>query len=135
MKIRTPEAKIVGTGMLKDWRLLFRGCATIQKKRGFKTPVLVWEISERDEKNLDKYEGFPVVYEKRDLTLSVTGLDGRDLGNLTAMAYIMTPETVKVRSKAPVPFYEYFNLIDYGYRLFRFDKRILEAALEESVQL
>lgn len=135
MSIRTPEAKIIGTGVLKGWRLLFRKYATIQKCCGFETPVLVWEISDRDEKRLDKYEGFPVMYEKRDLTLPVFALNGKSLGDLTAMVYIMTPEAVKERSKAPVPFCEYFNLIDYGYRLFRFDKRILEAALEESVQL
>ena len=46
MKTRTPDAKIIGTGMLKGWRLLFRQFATIIEERDFETPVLVWEISE-----------------------------------------------------------------------------------------
>lgn len=134
MAFRAPEAKIIGTGMLKGWRLLFREFATIQEKRKFKTPVLVWEISKNDEKKLDKYEGFPVMYSKKDFTLPVTALNGTDLGELKAMAYVMTPDFVNARNKCAVPFCEYFNLIDYGYKIFRFDQSILETALEESVQ-
>ena len=74
------------------------------------------------------------MYEKRIFSLPVTALDGRDLGEFKAMAYVMTPEAEKERSEAPVPFCEYFNLIDYGYRIFGFDKKILEDALDESVQ-
>lgn len=134
MRIRTPEAKIIGTGMLRGWQLIFREYATIRKCSVFETPVLVWEISDNDERRLDKYEGFPLMYKKRDFTLPVLGLNGEKLGDFTTMAYIMTPEAVKKRSEAPVPFCEYYNLIDYGYRLFGFNRGILEEALEESVQ-
>ena len=45
MKVRTPDARIVGTGILKNWRLLFRTYATIEKFKGFSFPVLVLKIS------------------------------------------------------------------------------------------
>ena len=51
MKFRAPKAKIIGTGMLKNWQLLFRKYATIRENRVCETPVLVWEISGTDEKN------------------------------------------------------------------------------------
>lgn len=65
MKVRIPDAEIVGTAMLERWRLLFRQYATIKKSGTYKTPVLVWKISEQDEKNLDRYEGFPKFYRKK----------------------------------------------------------------------
>ena len=55
MKYRTPDAQIVGTAMLKEWRLLFRQCATIKKCKEYSVPVLVWKISEQDERNIDCY--------------------------------------------------------------------------------
>lgn len=85
IKVRTPDAVIVGTGLLKDWRLLFRQFATIKKCKGYSVPVLVWKISKQDEKSLDRYEGYPRFYVKRNLKISVKSLDGLDLGDVTAM--------------------------------------------------
>ena len=135
MSIRTPDARIIGTGILHDWQLLFRKYATIRKNKNFETPVLVWEISKKDERNLDRYEGFPRSYIKKNLTLPVTSLNGDNLGKLKAMVYIMTPEAVKNRSLDPVPDINYFSVIDEGYTVFNFDKRILKAALEDSFQV
>ena len=81
MKVRTPDAVIVGTATLKDWRLLFRQYATIEKCKGYSVPVLIWKISERDEKSLDRYEGFPTFYGKKNLKIAVKSLDGQSLGN------------------------------------------------------
>ena len=53
MADRCPDAKIAGQAVLAGWELLFRGCATIAPNPKKNTPVLVWEISERDEGNLD----------------------------------------------------------------------------------
>ena len=74
MKVRTPDAVIVGTDILKNWRLLFRTFVTIKKCKGYKVPVLVWKISPQDEKNLDRYEGYPKFYIKRNLKIDVTEL-------------------------------------------------------------
>lgn len=59
MAQRCPDARIVGQAVLEDWELAFHGCATILPNKGKNTPVLVWEISAGDEKNLDIYEGYP----------------------------------------------------------------------------
>lgn len=131
MKVRTPDAVIVGTAMLKGWRLLFRQFATIERRAKYKTPVLIWNISEQDEKNLDRYEGYPNFYLKKNLKVSVTSMDGADLGKLTAMVYIMTPEAVNNRSINPRPSRHYYAILSDGYKRFQFDRNILHTALEE----
>ena len=62
MAQRCPDARVVGQAVLEDWELAFHGCATILPNKGKNTPVLVWEISAGDEKNLDIYEGYPNFY-------------------------------------------------------------------------
>jgi len=132
MEKRTPDAVIVGTGILRGWRLLFRQFATIQENENFDTPVLVWKISAQDEKNLDRYEGFPRFYRKKNLRVHVKSLNGEDLGELTAMVYIMTSRAVNSRFANPLPSDYYYNILDKGYETFGFDKNILEGALLEA---
>lgn len=57
MKYRCPHSKIVDTAMLQDYELEFRNVATIVPKKGAQVPVLMWEIDQRDELSLDRYEG------------------------------------------------------------------------------
>ena len=77
MSRRCPEARAVGTGWLRDWRLLFCGepegpaYLTIQPEEGCWTPVAVWAVSPQDEEALDWYEGYPTLYDKTDLELEV----------------------------------------------------------------
>lgn len=134
MAVRTPDAEIVGTGVLKDWRLLFRQFATIEKCKGYYVPVLIWKISKQDEKSLDRYEGFPRFYSKKNLTLAVTSLDDQDLGELDAMAYIMTKEATNMRSANPLPSKHYYSVLYAGYKMFGFDDSLLEDALIEAVE-
>lgn len=69
MKHRCPYATVVGTAILPNHKLTFRGCetnavASIEPCNGESVPVLMWEITPRDEESLDKYEGFPKLYRK-----------------------------------------------------------------------
>ena len=88
MADRCPDAKIAGQAVLAGWELLFRGCATIAPNPKKNTPVLVWEISERDEENLDFYEGYPNYYRKEDLNIELFR-EGAEPEMVTAMVYIM----------------------------------------------
>ena len=128
MKHRTPDAKIVGTATLQGWRLLFKGCATIEPKEGREVPVLIWEISDTDEKNLDRYEGYPIYYYKRELPVTVTPLDGGAPRELTAMVYIMD-------EKQPfrMPSLYYYDVLHRGYRAFGFDLALLRQGIEDSL--
>ena len=135
MKVRTPDAVIVGTGMLEGWRLLFRQFATIEKCKGYSVPVLVWRISEQDERSLDRYEGFPKFYRKKELKIAVSSLSGEDLGDLDAMVYIMTKKAVNLRGENPMPGKYYYSVLKAGYETFGFDGKILDEAISEALSL
>ena len=66
MAWRCPEAKLIGTGYLEGARLEFYLHATVERTalKSDRAPVAVWEINSHDERNLDRYEGFPNYYIK-----------------------------------------------------------------------
>ena len=73
MAFRCPNSKVVGTRMIPGYELEFRGVATIVPKEGAEVPVLLWEIDQRDEISLDRYEGFPRMYRKELFEVEVDG--------------------------------------------------------------
>lgn len=131
MAMRCPTAKVYGKGMLKGYRLLFKGqmdnaYCTIEKKRGGKVPVVVWELQPEDERALDFYEGYPKFYTKEDL--KVTMEDGT---TITAMVYIMTNEVLD-RIHINLPSRSYLNIVKEGYKAAGFDKKFIDEALDIS---
>ena len=126
MAYRCPDAVIAGKGVLKDWKLAFGRHATIEPCEGAQVPVLIWEISQDDEKKLDRYEGYPVYYVKEDLDVIMTDLDGQHPAVVNAMVYIMTEIQ---KSGEPEPVY-YYTIRD-GYKNFGFDLDVLKRALWE----
>lgn len=111
MAARCPGARIVDTGIIKNYRLVYRGSktgayATIIPAKGASVPVALWEIDVDNEKNLDRYEGFPTFYHKKDLWVY------RDCGGKTkAMAYIMRSD-----ARPGYPSDSYVNVCLQGYR-------------------
>ena len=91
MKYRCPDAKPVCSGELRDYELMFKGSkygayATVEPKEGSVVPVGIWKISKADEKKLDRYEGFPSFYYKKDVDVHT------ERGIIRAMVYIMHEE-------------------------------------------
>ena len=89
MRWRCPGARIIGTSELKDYRLLFKGSKTgsyltIEPEAGCTVPVAVWEVTDQDELALDRYEGFPSFYYKKELVLDVKGICTGKLRRRTA---------------------------------------------------
>jgi len=127
MAYRCPDAKRVTTAVLKDYKLVFKGSMTgsyltIVKSKGDMVPVGVWRISKSDEKNLDRYEGYPSFYEKHMLTIPCT--DGK---NHRVMVYIMHENRV-----IGVPRKSYVDTCLKGYEDFGFNPDILIKAEEEA---
>jgi gamma-glutamylcyclotransferase (GGCT)/AIG2-like uncharacterized protein YtfP len=128
MEHRCPGAKVVGTAILPNYRLLFRGgnggsVATIEPYAGGSVPVLVWRITPPDEAALDIYEGFPRLYRKENIKIK---LDGK---TRTAMVYIMNEGRPLGQ---PGAFY-YYTILE-GYKAAGFDPAILKKATEDSVE-
>lgn len=122
MAYRCPHSKIVGTSILKDYELEFRGVATIVPKKGEEVPVIIWEIDQFDEVALDLYEGFPSLYGKELFNVEVNG------ETMECMAYTMNGGGI-----AP-PNSSYYNIIKRGYEANGLDTSYLKAALERSVE-
>jgi len=85
----------------------------------------VWEISERDEENLDLYEGYPNYYRKEDLNIELLR-EGAEPEMVTAMVYIMEND---FGHRAPSRYY--YKVLHDGYKAFHFPMHILEGALKE----
>jgi gamma-glutamylcyclotransferase (GGCT)/AIG2-like uncharacterized protein YtfP len=124
MAYRCPTARLLGQAEVEGYRLLFKGSltgayATIEPQEGGRVPALVWEIGEADEASLDRYEGFPSFYYKKDLTVR---LDGQEV---TAMVYIMDE-----RRRLGEPGGAYYGVLERAYEKFGFPMEILQTALK-----
>ncbi len=127
MAHRCPTAEVVGTVVLQNWRLRFRGrnggaVATIERKRGQRVPVLIWRIQPQDELALDHYEGWPYLYRKETLRLTVNGR------RVYAMAYIMNEKGHPYGE----PAMGYLDIIREGYESAGFNSNILTEAVKSS---
>ena len=127
MAMRCPDARIIGMAALQDWKLVFRTHATIEPADGRVVPVLIWEISDRDEVRLDLYDGYPTYYTKRDMVVTMTDLDGKNPREITAMVYLM-----EKGHELRVPYRGYLDTLALGYRRFGFNPYQLELAMNEA---
>ncbi len=131
MMERCPLAKIKGVSEIPDYELLFKGSKTgsyltIEPRKNSKVPVAIWTITEEDEKALDRYEGFPTFYYKKEMKLPVTFLSG-ETRNIDAFAYIMHENR-----KIGMPAFYYVETCLEGYQIFGFDQKYLVKALKKS---
>ncbi len=128
MRMRCPGARITGTSEIEDYRLLFKGSKTgsyltIEPEAGASVPVAVWEVTASDEHELDRYEGYPSFYYKKELVLPVKGIKSGKVRRRTAFVYIMHEER-----PFGVPSRSYMGTCAEGYRDFGFDvNTLLEA--------
>lgn len=132
MRVRCPGARIIGTSVIPDYELLFKGSKTgsyltIEPWEGGRVPVAVWEVTAADERSLDRYEGYPVFYHKVGMELEVTLSGSSEVRTLEGFAYVMYADR-----PLGVPTNSYFITCAQGYRSFGFDLRILMDAYVDS---
>ena len=123
MSLRCPSAKVIGTGIVKDYRLTFRGnsrgVANIEPHKGTTVPVVLWEITEACEEALDVYEGYPSLYEKKTIEVET------DNKIQKAMVYVMAK---KYETMPAIPTSYYLGTIAQGYTDNGLDLEILKIA-------
>lgn len=126
MAYRCPTAKPIAKSWLHDYRLVFKGRrrnahATVIPEEGQAVPVVIWEISARDEAALDRYEGVSSgYYTKEYMTLEVDG------EMQEVLIYIMTPCDFGTPTK------QYLDIITRGYLDFNLPTTTLEEAVAHS---
>ena len=132
MRMRCPGARIIGTSVIEDYQLLFKGSKTgsyltIEPMEGAEVPVVIWEVTETDEKALDRYEGYPNFYYKKEMTLDIKGIRTGKVRRRDAFAYIMHEER-----ELGIPSWYYVNTCLDGYRAFGFDEKYMFDAIRIS---
>lgn len=121
MAHRCPDATVYGSGVIKNYGLRFYGVASIEPEVGTDCPVGVWEISERDEAYLDRYEGWPRLYRKELIDVVM------DNGEVVkAMVYIMNHS-----GGQSIPTQTYYNTIRTGYYHFKLGVEYLDKVVNE----
>lgn len=126
MKYRCPHSTVKGKGKLKGWKLVFNVHADVIKgKKNDEVPVLLWDIDDLDWKRLDRYEGCPFYYIRKNIKVKT------DSGEtVNAIIYVMTNE----RKGICPPSREYFDTCKTGYMENKIDTRYLYDALEFAVE-
>ena len=117
MKRRCKDSVFLKKYELKDYRLNFRSkyrAADIEKSKNSLVPGALFEISKSDEKKLDVYEDYPILYKKLYFTYY----------NKTVMTYIMVNKT-----EFRYPTERYLNVVKRGYSDCSIDKKYLKKAL------
>lgn len=120
-----PTAKIVGTGIIKDYRLVFKRYATIEPDEdGTSVPVVIWEIDDECEFRLDCFEGFPNLYRKEMFEVCMNEDEF-----ITAMAYVINSDAYELPSD------NYFKTILYGYTDMDLDSDFLMEAVSYTQEM
>jgi len=117
MKRRCKDSIFFKKINLKDFRLTFRSkyrAADIENKKNSIVLGALFEISKSDEKKLDVYEDYPILYKKFYFTYY----------NKKVMTYTMTNKTAFT-----FPTERYLNIIKRGYQDCNLDKEYLKKAL------
>ena len=118
MKRRCKDSKFIKKINLKNFRLTFRSkyrAADIETKKNSIVPGGLFEISKSDEKKLDVYEDYPVLYRKHYFYHY-----GKKV-----MTYTMVKKT-----QFKYPTERYLNVVKRGYKDCQLDIRYLLQALK-----
>ena len=118
MKRRCKDSIFLKKINLKDFKLTFRSkyrAADIEPKKNSFVPGAIFRISKNDEKKLDVYEDFPILYKKYYFTYY-----GKKV-----MTYTMTKKTLFT-----FPTERYLNIVKRGYKDCDLDKNYLKQALK-----
>ena len=118
MKRRCKDSIFLKKINLSNFKLTFRSkyrAADIEPKKNSIVPGALFEISKSDEKKLDVYEDYPVLYKKYYFTYY----------SKKVMTYTMTKKTLFA-----YPTERYLNVVRRGYKDCNLDNHILKKALK-----
>lgn len=134
MRWRCPKARIIGVSVIPNYELLFKGSKTgayltIEPKDEARVPVAVWEVTPEDERALDRYEGFPNFYYKKEMELPIKGVRTGKIRNRKVFVYIMHEDR-----QIGIPSLQYVATCLQGYKDFGFDERYLSDAQIRAIE-
>tara|TARA_A100000164_G_C21854793_1_gene746916 strand:+ start:768 stop:1172 length:405 start_codon:yes stop_codon:yes gene_type:complete len=119
MKCRCKDSSFMRKFILKNYKLTFRSvyrAADVEKNKKFEVPGAIFKISKSDEKKLDLYEDYPILYKKTFFML----------GGKKVMFYEMVNKTPFM-----YPEERYLNVIKNGYKDCKLNQKHLKYALNQ----
>ncbi len=118
MRETCPTAEPVGRAVVRDHRLRFCRFADLEPQPGAEAVGVIWRLTRADERALDRFEGFPILYRKE------TRLAVLETGEAVAvMVYLIN------RGRRAPPPGGYVAMIRSGYRDFALPEAALDAAV------
>jgi len=115
MQQRCKTAMPVCTADLHGYKLIFSGVLTIEACEDSHVPCSVWKVGAEDIIALDRYEGYPTMYEKFDIDLTLPG------GKLVkAFTYYLNEPY-----EQQLPFGGYYTTVAEGYQEWGLDFDVL----------
>lgn len=126
MENRCHDNKLIGVAILEGYKFVYDGysssrkgaVANIIEDTSEKVFGVLYEISENDEKKLDKCEGYPKAYNKKEV--EVEDLKGK---KYKALVYLREPREIGK------PSYEYETTIITAAKKFEFPKEYINKFL------
>ena len=118
MKRRCKDSKYIKNINLKDFKLTFRSkyrAADIEPKKNSLVPGGLFEISKSDEKKLDIYEDYPILYKKFYFKYYGKKVMTYTMVNITSFKY---------------PSERYLNIVKIGYLDCKLNKNLLIKSLK-----
>lgn len=120
MKIRCPNARNHGKVILHNHSLAFKGVCDAIETPGKHMECGLWTITDQCEKSLDALEGYPYMYDKKEVSVMHQGK------NICAMIYYMVDD-----SKFDMPGESYLNMVTEGYEQHNMSMLQILHALEQ----
>ncbi len=123
MKEKCPFYKVIGRMFLYNYTLSFKGeeigFLTIEPKEGSVVPIGIFKVNKLFIKNLDMYEDYPYLYNKKEIEFELYGK------LVKGLIYIINDDF-----DYAMPNDYYFNCCKVGYNDFNFDDSYLKEALD-----
>ncbi len=123
MSIRCPDAKSLGKVELKNHKLAFKQFCDVVKQPGAVMECALWSITDRCEESLDRLEGYPHFYKKKEVSVT------HDNRLIRAMIYYMPSHF-----EMDAPGQGYLDTVTEGYKQHQMSTGQIINALEELSQ-
>ena len=123
MATRCPDSKFIGHGLFKGSKLVFKSVADYEHSSKHSLHGSVWLISKRDEKALDRLEGYPSLYGKQIIEAKIINSKISPYDKMKGAFKMMI---YKMNSKGLNPPNAYYwNSLLLGYKKARLPKKQL----------
>ena len=120
MSSRCPAAKSLGSVVLPNHRLAFKGCCDVIVDENSTMECALWDITDECERALDILEGYPNFYGKKEVKVWHKGR------KIRAMIYYM-----RDIDRLDFPGESYLNMVAEGYFDHGMDITQIEKAIED----